>query len=190
MKKVFVLALAFAGLTTAVKAQKGSILVGGDFDFTSTNNQNTAPATKTSAFTFDPTVGYQFTDHFTAGLTANLATTKQDNGTTTKTSSFDLGPFIRYAQPLSSVFSVYGQLEGLFGSQTTTPSTVTVNTVNVNLFPAVFINLKNSFGLNFNVGGLSYQTSSATGLKSISTFDFNFGKELTIGLSKNFGGKK
>jgi hypothetical protein len=191
MKKVFVLALAFAGLTTAVKAQKGSVLVGGDIDYTS---QSTS-SVKSNSFGFSPTVGYQFTDHFTAGLTADINSTKNDDGagTVNKTSQFDLGPFIRYAQPLSSIFSVYGQLQGVFGSYKSSTNGTTFgqgNTVNVVLFPAVFINLKNSFGLNFNVGGLSYGSDSPKGGTATNTFNLNFGKTLSIGLSKNFGGKK
>jgi hypothetical protein len=191
MKKVFVLALAFAGLTTAVKAQQGSVLVGGNIDY----NSQSQSSFKTDSLTFSPTVGYQFSSHFTAGLTADIGSSKIDDGagTVTKTSAFDLGPFIRYAQPLSSIFSVYGQLQGVFGSYKNTTNGTTNyqgNTVNVMLFPAVFINLKNSFGLNFNVGGLSYGSNSPKGGVAINTFDINFGKTLSIGLSKNFGGKK
>jgi hypothetical protein len=199
MKKVFVLALAFAGLTSVVNAQTGSILVGGNVGLTSTSDKNTSPTTKETIFTFSPTVGYQFSSHWTAGLTADFNADKTDDGTTTKQNSWDLGPFIRYAKPLSDIFSVYGQAQATFGSYKTTSefggNTTTTDqgsTVNVTVFPAVFINLKNSFGLNFNVGGLTYAANSPkSGYGEQSTgFNVNFGKVVNIGISKNFGGHR
>jgi hypothetical protein len=199
MKKVFVLALAFAGLTTAANAQKGSLLVGGNIDFNSQSQpQQGTSNVKDNTLGFSPTVGYQFTNHFTAGLTADISSEKVSQGGAHQVNnSWDLGPFIRYAQPLSSIFSVYGQLQGTLGgynNQFTSTNTTAVpgegTTFNVMLFPAVFINLKNSFGLNFNVGGLSYGSNTPKNGSATNTFDVNFGKTLSIGLSKNFGGKK
>jgi hypothetical protein len=194
MKKVFVLALAFAGLTTAVKAQKGSILVGGNIDFSS-ESQPTSPTTTTNTLGFNPTVGYQFSNHLTVGLTSDLSTQKESaGGNHASNNSFDLGPFIRYSKSLSDIFSIYGQLQGVYGSYkdqiTDFPNTNEGNRVNVQLFPAVFVNLKNNFGLNFNIGGISYKTDLPKGGKSTNTFDINFGQTLSIGVSKNFGGKK
>ena len=189
MKKVFVLALAFAGLTTAVKAQKGSILVGGDLGISSSTDKTVTPTNKTTAWAFDPTVGYQFSDHFTAGITAQIQSVKNDNGSSFTQTSVGVGPFIRYSKSLSDNFAVYGQLQALFGSQTTSPSTTTVSQTQIGFFPAAFINLKNNFGLNFSFGGISYGSTKPSGGSASSSFDFNFGKTANIGISKNFGGK-
>lgn len=197
MKKVFVLALAFAGFTTAVKAQKGSILVQGNIGYTNQSIPGNAfnPKITTNTLDFNPTVGYQFSNHLTVGLTSDLSTEKASGGgNSVSDNSFDLGPFIRYTKSLSDIFSVYGQLQGVYGSYkdqiTAAPATLEGNRVNVQVFPAVFINLKNNFGLNLNIGGLSYRTDLPKGGSSTNTFNVNFGQEVNVGVSKNFGGRK
>ena len=54
--------------------------------------------------------------------------------------------------------------------------------------PALFINMKNSFGLNFSIGGIQYSSLKSDTTPSVksSSFDFNFGKTVNIGISKNF----
>ena len=197
MKQVLMSAIVLATVLTA-KAQVGSILVGGNIDLTTNKNKSTD--VKTTSFSFNPTVGYQFNNNWTAGLTAAIASNKQEQGspvTTYKNNSFAVGPFVRYARPISNTFAVYGQLQSVIGSgkvKTLSGDVLTssskFSTVDIDLFPAVFINLKNSFGLNFNIGGLSYGSTKPKGASSSNTFNFNFGKVLGIGISKNFGGKK
>jgi hypothetical protein len=48
--------------------------------------------------------------------------------------------------------------------------------------------MENQLWLNFSIGGLSYNTrkSDFQGAVATSTFDFNFGKQISIGISKNF----
>jgi hypothetical protein len=180
----------------AAKAQTGSVLVGGDVDYSSQKVKGTD--FKSNSFSFNPYVGYQFNNNWTAGVVAALNSAKSENGVTeNKQSSYAAGPFVRYTQPLSNIFSVYGQLEGLFGSYKTksttgnvTTTTAEGNSLAVNLFPAVFINLKNNFGLNFNVGGISYGSDNPKSGNTTNTFNVNFGKTASIGISKNFGGKR
>ncbi len=188
MKKVLFVALVLVSISQLVNAQTGSLLVGGSIDIGSTKQPSTPNNTKISNFNFSPTVGYQFTDNWTAGLVADIGSSKYTNSAnvSTKTNSFDIGPFIRYAKSLSGVFAVYGQLQGAFGSSKTTGFSSTT-TAAVSAFPAIFINVKNGFGLNFNVGGISYNSSKPSGVGSTNVFDLNFGKEVGIGISKNFG---
>ncbi len=54
------------------------------------------------------------------------------------------------------------------------------------LFPAVFINVKDGFGLNFDFGGLSYGSLKPKDGDSRNNFGLNFGKTINIGISKNF----
>jgi hypothetical protein len=57
----------------------------------------------------------------------------------------------------------------------------------VEFFPAVFINIKNNFGLNFNIGGVSYLTSKTKETnEEAHQFSFSLGKTASIGISKNF----
>ena len=187
MKKVLFVALVFVSMTQLVNAQTGSFLVGGSIDIGSTKTPSTPNNTKNTTFSFSPTVGYQFTDNWTAGLVADIGSTKYTNaaGVSTKTNAFDIGPFIRYAKSLSSVFAVYRQLQGAFG--TSKVGDLKSNTAAISAFPAVFINVKNGFGLNFNVGGIGYNSIKPSGGSASNSFDLNFGKTVGIGISKNFG---
>ena len=199
MKKLLMSASLLAITTIAVNAQTGSILVGGNVDISSSKVSSTPDDYHQNSISFNPTIGYQFTNNLTAGVTGILTSNKNSQGNiAVKNSGFNAGPFIRYSTPLSNVFSVYGQLQATFGSGKTTNtnnSTTTtsnkVTTSNIGLFPAVFINLKNNFGLNFNIGGISYGSSKPSGQNSFNTFNLNFGRTGSIGISKNFGrGKK
>jgi hypothetical protein len=195
MKKVMMSAFILASFFAA-KAQTGSVLVGGDVNFSSSKVQGSD--FKNHSLSLNPYVGYQFNDNWTAGVIASLNSQKQEDGASkNKQSSYGAGPFIRYTQPLSNLFSVYGQLEGLFASyknKSTIGGVTNVTTqgtgIGVNLFPAVFLNLKNNFGLNFNIGGITYGVSNPKTGSNTNTFNINFGQTASIGVSKNFGGKK
>ena len=181
-----------------MSAQKNTVLVGGNVEFNSTKTGDN----KTNSFEFNPKVGYQFTDHFTAGVEAGILTSKTDSqqnifgmnySITDKTNAFSYGAFVRYAEPLSDVFAVYAEL-GVGGiskkNDTTVSNVVTTTKANgmyVKLTPALFINFKKSFGLNFAIGGLGYETTKwkDSDVKT-NTFNFNFGKEVSVGISKNF----
>jgi hypothetical protein len=67
------------------------------------------------------------------------------------------------------------------------------NGFNAQIFPAVFFNFKNGFGLNFNFGGIQYislRGKDNTSLSSSSkTFSFTFGQGISLGISKNFARK-
>lgn len=176
------------------KAQTGSILVGGDVTLNTTKTPNgTTTDSKTTNFSFNPTVGYQFNEAWTAGLTGGISNSKTTAPTTDlKSSSYNVGPFVRYTRPLSEMFSIFGQLEGKFGSGKTKAGSATVSeydAMNINLYPAVFIDLKNKFGLNFNIGGISYASNKPKGGDASSAFGVTFGKTASIGVTKNFGGK-
>ncbi len=57
--------------------------------------------------------------------------------------------------------------------------------------PAIGVNVKNGFMLNFAFGGLSYSTTKYEDASSTSSIlDFTFGKQMSIGISKNIGGHK
>lgn len=212
MKKLLVAsAVALFGM---VSAQKNTLLVGGNISYnTGKNTINTNVAgtnlnseDKTDEFSFNPTIGYQFTDNLTAGVRLGVTTTK---GTVTvngmgmtinaeaKENNFSYGIFGRYTMPLSETFAVYGDLDIFaMNGKTTTPSfagsTITYTESKTNGFgvlftPNLFINFKNSFGLNFNIGGLGYTHSEIKGMDNkTNQFGFEFGKGVTVGISKNF----
>ncbi|SEG61557.1 Outer membrane protein beta-barrel domain-containing protein [Halpernia humi] len=208
MKKlVLASAVALFGL---MNAQKGSVLVQGDISYnTSKTTSNATGATsemKADVFAFNPTVGYQFTDHLTAGVKLGVGTSTQtvsfnqqgsSINTESKNNAFQYGIFGRYSMPLSDLFSVYGDLDIYATSGKVTSPNFVGNTVSytdtktegfgVRFTPNLFINMKNSFGLNFNIGGIGYENSKVKGLDTkTNSFGFSFGQGVTVGISKNF----
>lgn len=180
--------LAFFGM---VNAQKNTLLVGGNVGFSSLKTEVGSTEAKTNSFELAPTVGYQFNENWTVGLNSLIGTGKTDSGVSEfKTNDFKIGPFVRYSKALSETFSVYGDLGA--GFQKSKEETGSVTTADykgmyIGFTPALFINFKNSFGLNFSIGGLGYSTlkDSDADVKQ-NSFDFSFGKTINIGISKNF----
>ena len=169
MKNVFFSLLLAVASVVGVRAQSNTLLVYGNVSFDSQKLNN---STTVSAYNVSPAVGYQWNDHWTAGVNLGLTGSKLTDGTTTSTTS--VGPFVRYTQPLAGIFAIYGQFNANFlagGFQGT-------------LFPAIGVNLKNSFALNFSFGSLSFTTGDA------SAFHLGFGSGAGFGISKNFGLKK
>lgn len=181
MKKLF-FTLLLAGTTFAAQAQKNTLLVYGTLGVQTTK---TADDYKTNNFEINPGIGYQFTDHWTAGV--NLSAKSWKNGIpAVKSNSFGAGPFVRYAHPLSDIFAVYGQFNANY--LTSKWGDVKANGFQGEIFPAIGVNLKNGFALNFNFGRLGIITNKIKGASSSSTdFGITFGSGGGFGISKNFG---
>ncbi|MCV9931440.1 porin family protein [Flavobacterium sp. LS1R47] len=193
MKK-FLLILALATFSFA-NAQKGSILVGGNISYTSEKSEFKFSEEKTNTFSFSPKVGYQFNDNWTVGGEFTVASSNEDNGITEeKNNAFKIGAFVRYSVPLSATFSVFADMGAGFQNAKNKEygpgnaySKSKADGMYVGITPALFINMKNGFGLNFNIGGLGYETLSYDNNgPDVSNFFFNFGREVGIGISKNF----
>lgn len=219
--KIAILTFLFVALiATGLVAQKGSILVAGDFSFQSAkqNNYSTyVDVVKRSVFLASPVVGYQFNKNWTAGVAMSIGSGKVEGTpypqttmyiSSAKENIFMIGPMIRYTQKISNTFNFYTQLQGTFGndkfiSSSTNPSATTdeykSKLTNIALTPAIFINIINNFGFNISIGGFTYQEieyddakMSYSGIANTkrSGFEFTLGKTINIGISKNFGGKK
>lgn len=204
MKKLLIVAALF--VASFANAQKGTVLVGGSINFSSTKKDQVSGDSKMNSFGLNPKVGYQFNDNWTVGGEFNVVTSKNEsvsfNGFTNsknenKINGFSAGAFVRYTRPLSETFSVFADLGAGFqsekGTQTANDGFVTTRSTNkgdgmyVGVTPALFINFKKSFGLNFSIGGLGYQTLNYDNNGGDnSNFYFNFGQTVNIGISKNF----
>lgn len=198
-KMLLILALA---MVSFANAQKGTILVGGNIGFTSEKNDNQGEERKSNSFGFSPKVGYQFHDNWTAGVEFALSSSKStislpnDLGeeSESKYNTFKVGAFVRYSVPLSETFSVFADLGVGFQNQKdknyidgSLTSESKADGIYAGITPALFINMKKGFGLNFSIGGLGYETLSFdTSDTDVSRFYFNFGKTVNIGVSKNF----
>ncbi|MEP6803761.1 MAG: outer membrane beta-barrel protein [Flavobacterium sp.] len=193
MKKILLI-LALAMFSFA-NAQKGTILVGGNIGFTSDKTEYQFGEATTNTFSFSPKVGYQFNDNWTVGGEFTVASSNDDNGTREiKDNGFKLGAFVRYSVPLSQTFSIFADMGAGFQnakSKIYGPgnafSKSKADGIYVGVTPALFINMKKGFGLNFSIGGLGYETLNYDNNGGDnSSFYFNFGKTASIGISKNF----
>lgn len=212
MKKVFlILTLVTFGI---VNAQKGTILVGGNFSYKSVKNPvdefyfQAPGGGKTTTFEFSPKVGYQFSNSFTVGIEASygkenrtdMSTASINNGQQFVTpvdveiSKFNLGAFLRYSKTFSGPFSAYADLSSgmISGKATRTllglPGENKYNGFYAGITPAVAIDLKKNLLLNFSFGGVKYSSvkSEFFDSNSTSSLEFDFGKQISIGISKNF----
>jgi hypothetical protein len=183
MKKLMMSLLVSALGVAGVYAQSGTVLVYGSV---TGESQKQADGSKVNTFVFSPAVGYQFTKNWTAGLTLSTGSWKTTvMGTETKTSTFSVGPFIRYAVPLSDIFALYGQFNADVLSGKT--GGVTSNGFRGTFFPAIGVNMKNGFALNFSFGGLSFASQKPKdSSESMTDFKINFGSGASFGISKNF----
>jgi hypothetical protein len=175
MKKLL-LAVALLVVTIS-NAQKGSMLLGGYVGFASEKIGDS----KEENFEFSPKIGYQFADKWTAGVEGSVITFKTTG--LDKSERYKVGGFLRYTTLLSETFSVYADLGA--GYQNT--SLNNAKGMYASLTPALFINMKRGFGLNFSIGGVNYDNIDGKNDPREERLGFNFGKTFNIGISKNFG---
>jgi hypothetical protein len=193
-KTLLILALA---VFSFANAQKGTVLVSGNVGYSSQKSGNSG-GQDYNYFNFSPKVGYQYNDNWTVGVESSI-----NNSNTTfaigdnKSNGFSVGGFIRYSKPVGGIFSVYADLgTGYHNADQTyftggfNPTTITnkADGFYVGITPALFLNINKGFGLNFNIGGLGYNTLNNTTNNSNDTksFNFSFGQALNVGISKNF----
>lgn len=171
-------------------AQQNTLLVYGTLGLES--QKLSGSNVKEHTFNFSPAVGYQWDDHWTGGLVLGTSSTKSTtaSGADLKTSQFTVGPFVRYAWALSDIFAVYGQFNATYLSSKQDADT-RYNGFQGVFFPAIGVNMKNGFALNFGFGNLSYSTAKVKNSSSnLNDFKLTFGDGVNFGISKNFGLKK
>jgi hypothetical protein len=200
MKKALVITALV--MISFANAQKGTYLVLGNMSFSSQKDSNQGGVeTKYQNVGFYPKVGYQFTDNWTVGVETGFSSgksqyTSQYTDQERITKNFSGGAFVRYSKSLSQMFLFYTDLGAGYQNrkETNTDSFSTLGAtkttfdgVYMNLTPGLFLNIKNNFGLNFSIGGLSYSdTKNSENNGSNSNFYFNFGQSYNVGISKNF----
>ncbi|AXB56370.1 outer membrane beta-barrel protein [Flavobacterium fluviale] len=193
MKKILVMAA--LAVCSFASAQKGTILVGGNIGFTSEKTEFANSERTVNEFSFSPKVGYQFHENWTVGGEFTVSSSNDDNGITEeKNNGFKLGAFVRYTMPLSQTFSVFADMGAGFQNakyKEYGPGNAFAKSkadgMYVGVTPALFINMKKGFGLNFSIGGLGYETLSYDNNgPDVNSFYFNFGQTFNIGISKNF----
>ncbi|MFH7016702.1 outer membrane beta-barrel protein [Flavobacterium sp. FlaQc-47] len=195
MKKMLLI-LALAMISFA-NAQKGTILVMGNVTYSSQNLSVSNLETKSHNFAFSPKVGYQFHENWTAGVESAFSNSKQNSVfAESKATDFSIGGFLRYSKPISETFAAYADLGAGYQKRKSTNATdigmseTEGNGFYIGITPAIFINVSKGFGLNFNIGGLGYNTLNIDGENvdgnKVKNFEVSFGKAFSVGISKNF----
>jgi len=193
MRKILLAGVLMAGLSITAKAQKGTVFVYGDLGFSTAKEAG-------SVFNVNPGVGFGINNNWAWGIEAGVGNASDKaTGTGESLTSFKGGLFARYTKAVSNTFSIYGQGGVNFlsnyieaGSFLNGDGVTAVkgSGVEVKIAPAVFVNVKNGFGLNFSFGGINYTSFKPKGAdESGSSFNLNFGKTFNFGISKTFGGK-
>lgn len=200
-KSLLILALTVCSFANA---QKGTVLVLGDVSFWSNKDSNQASDSKTENFSFSPKVGYQFKDNWTVGVETGFSSSKNEytflenlpNNQERITKNFSVGAFVRYSKSLSQMFLLYADLGAGYNNSKETytylsyPQNNEKNTFDgfyTSFAPGLFLNIKNNFGLNFGIGGLTYSNVKSNQNNAIdSNFYINFGQSFNVGISKNF----
>ena len=193
-------------LVSFANAQKGTVLVAGNFSYTSqkVKYNNTVQESQYENFSISPKIGYQFNDNWTVGGEFSIFTNKNEYyyygsyiNNSTDQKGFSAGAFMRYSKPLNETFLFFTDLGiGILQSkrdQLNYDGFQYYNTLSkgngfyTSITPALFINIKKGLGLNFNVGGLRYETLNFDNNGGDhKNFNVNFGKTISIGVSKNF----
>ncbi|MBN9299514.1 MAG: outer membrane beta-barrel protein [Filimonas sp.] len=192
MRKILLASAMMLGLAFGANAQKGSTLLYGNVGFG--NSKVGGVDGSTSTFEFTPGIGYQFNENWTIGAELGAAAASHS------TPSFNAGPFIRYTHNFSSIFGIYGQLGvgythigdatsyNLYGSEVGGGNGFYAAFT----LPTIAINVHNGLAVNLGFGNVNFASVKPNydGAKSSSAFGVNFGHGISLGISKNFGGKK
>jgi hypothetical protein len=206
MRKLILALLAMGTVATANAQEPKSILLYGDASVTTNRDDNLG---KTTKWDVNAGVGYQFNHNWTVGLQlmygqdaskwgigggSNPVTgDPQAQGVKNTFNSYAVGPFARYSHYIrkSEIFFYYSQLDfdylGGYHTSEGNAADAKYTGVYVDLYPALGINVGRGIALNFNIGGINYKTTKyTTATYSTNTFNFTFGHQVNIGISKNF----
>jgi hypothetical protein len=212
MKKILLSLTAIASFGAANAQKMGDVFVYGNIGYTDAKTEVSGsgiPTTTTSherTFNFAPGIGYQFDRNWAIGLAGNFKAMKNTLPTTggetgDKQSLTYVGPFVRYTQPLSPMFFLYGQLNAQYVRANYTELAAGVKTSElegngfaVNVMPAIGINVSRSIAIVGSFGELGYsrvKLNPPTGGGDIiaSGIAATFGSNFTLGVQWNLGSR-
>jgi hypothetical protein len=194
MKKMM-LAVLCAGTTVAASAQKSSVLLWGSFSGSAaTENSPGGPNHSRNGFNILPGVGYQFTDKWTLGVEGEFdyngnAQTMPKLPGSISVMGFGGGVFGRYTLPISNLLFFYTQSDLLYTARNLYKDgarleNATNNTLALRFTPAIGLNIKNGYAINFGFGNLvlNHEWHSS----STNSINYSFSQGFSAGISKNF----
>lgn len=197
--KHIVIILAALCAAASTHAQKNSILLYGRGDISTASEKDSAGNKNTDlGFHVAPAVGYWFTDHLAAGvllgissLTQNYSDEVTGNKSKLHYSTLELGAFVRYRQPLNTLFFVQGDLYGVHATSKTkvndTLERKGLNGYTIALMPALGLNITPTSAVTLALGSLYYSSTTNPLLKTTNSgLHADFGELISIGFQKNF----
>lgn len=191
MKKSFMLLLCAGSVITA-SAQKGSVLLFGNFGGAAAINNDVSSTMKYSNFGITPGLGYQLSDRWTLGVEGTFNYSRAHATGIQYESARQViaggGLFARYTVPINNLLFFYTQGEALYSVSKNFNNgfeSAGGNNLNLRISPHIGINIKNGYALNIGFGSVGYNLQRFSGI-STSTFTYNFSQGFSIGLSKNF----
>lgn len=171
--------------TQFVSAQSNTLLLYGDIYYNHENQQSNNHEAVANSLDFSPGIGYQFNDHWTAGLEFSLyhAASKRD-GSVNKSTTFSMGPFVRYQYQLTEMFSLIGHVNSQFRLTNLEKS----RGFSLEAMPGIRMDIKNGLALNFFIGNIRFNSDrNKQSDTRVSRLNFNMGNSAGIGISKNIG---
>jgi len=180
MKRILCIALVFMAAQTGYsQINKGQLLVGGNAGF-ETGKFGDVDASKYTAVSFSPAVGYFFINNFAGGLRLSLESTKYKNSDAM--SSVLFSPFVRYYfLPAAQKVNIFADAGYGFGSMKDV-ETESYNQFTLAAGPAVFLtpNTALEFTLQYrSAGGDAYGGDDRQ-----NNFGVNVGFQIHLGSAK------
>ncbi|MDJ1479923.1 outer membrane beta-barrel protein [Cytophagaceae bacterium YF14B1] len=192
MKKIFIAAIAMISAMTAnAQVEQGKLFINGQFGVSSTSYENISN-TKSSTFTFIPSVGYFLSDKFAIGLGIGGSTSRTkntDNNTTSIYNQIKVAPFARYYIPTSGdKFSFFAQGSLAFGvgkekfkNNSNTSTGEKINTTDFAISPGFVYFPSSHWGVELTLRGFYIEARNSND-NSAGNYDNN---KTTIGLDVN-----
>jgi hypothetical protein len=193
MKKLILAFLTVGAIATANAQEPKSLLLYGDLGYNTVSD-----SLLNKHYIWDVTIGlgYQFSPHWTVGGNISWAQNIYKDGATfveTVDNTYKIGPFARYSHYLcnSEIFFWYAHWDFLYqGGYTTSGGDAATNKhtgIYTGIYPALGINVCRGLCLNFSIGGIGYSTDKFSNANySSDGFNFTFGHQMNVGISKNF----
>ncbi len=202
MKKIIItIIVALACIESHAQTEKGKFFIGGSMGFNSESNQSNKDI-KGSNFSILPSVGYFVANRFALGFGIGYGSFKntylnqdfQGNSILVKAtgSNFSIMPSIRYFVPIVDGKFFFSPSLGTYFSFGKTKNSFTNNTFPENIFsisanPGFSYFPTEHWGINLNVGGLSYRVINPKGdNNNTSNLNFGLGSGANIGINYFF----
>jgi hypothetical protein len=159
MKKIyFTLILLTTVMAGFSQTEKGSVLLGGNIDFTTTSSSTNGQfgfKSSTTLFTLNPMIGIFPVNNFAVILNTNYSTgILTENGNSSSGHTLLIGPLLRYYFPASESVKFFAGAGVEFGSGNNETSTI----YQFQAGPAFYISriLALEFNVNYQFGTLKY----------------------------------